>query len=62
MKCNTLQYEGLIKEMNTGSFMILIFIAGLVMAFLITFIFQRRATFVMFIKMSRSWFSHSINL
>jgi hypothetical protein len=45
MSCNTNHYDGLMKDMNTGSFMILIFISGLVMSFLIAFIFQRWAKF-----------------
>ena len=45
MNSNTTHYEGLMKDMNTGSFMILIFLSGLVMSFLITYIFQRWAKF-----------------
>jgi uncharacterized membrane protein len=45
MNSHTTHYEGLTKDMNTGSFMILIFMSGLVMSFLITFIFQRWAKF-----------------
>lgn len=45
MNSHTTHYEGLMKDMNTGSFMILIFISGLVMSFLISFIFQRWAKF-----------------
>ena len=41
MNSHTTHYEGLMKDMNTGSFIILIFISGLVMSFLIAFIFQR---------------------
>ena len=43
-------YEGLMKEMNTGSFMILVFISGLVLSFLIAFIFQRWGKFETFTK------------
>ncbi len=43
MNSQTTHYEGLMKDMNTGSFIILIFISGLVMSFLIAFIFQRWA-------------------
>jgi len=45
MNSHTTHYEGLMKDMNTGSFMILVFLSGLVMSFLITFIFQRWAKF-----------------
>lgn len=41
----THKYEGLMKDMNSGSFIILIFISGLLMSFLIAFIFQRWAKF-----------------
>ena len=45
MNSHTTHYEGLMKDMNTGSFMILIFISGLVMSFILSFIFQRWAKF-----------------
>jgi len=45
MSCNSTHFEGLMKDMNSGSFMILVFISGLAMSFLITFIFQRWAKF-----------------
>jgi uncharacterized membrane protein len=48
MNSHTTHYEGLMKDMNTGSFIILIFISGLVMSFLITYIFQRWAKFEKF--------------
>jgi len=50
MSCNTNHFDGLMKDMNTGSFMILIFISGLVMSFLIAYIFQRWAKFETFNK------------
>jgi len=50
MNSHTTHYDGLIKDMNSGSFVILIFISGLVMSFLITFIFQRWAKFDNYIK------------
>jgi len=50
MNSHTTHYEGLMKDMNTGSFIILIFLSELVMAFLITFIFQRWAKFEGFFK------------
>ena len=46
----TVHYEGLMKDMNTGSFMILVFIAGLVMSFLISYIFQRWGKLDTFLK------------
>ena len=45
MDSHTTHYEGLMKDMSTGSFMILIFVSGLVMSFLIAYIFQRWAKF-----------------
>jgi hypothetical protein len=45
MSSQTTHFEGLMKDMNTGSFMILIFLSGLVMSCLIAFIFQRWAKF-----------------
>jgi hypothetical protein len=45
MDANTIHYEGLMKDMNSASFIILIFLAGLVMSTLIAFIFQRWAKF-----------------
>lgn len=45
MNSNTTHYEGLMKDMNSGSFIILVFLSGLAMSFLITFIFQRWAKF-----------------
>jgi len=48
MDSHTTHYEGLMKDMSTPSFMILIFISGLVMSLLIAFIFQRWAKFEKF--------------
>lgn len=48
MDTHSTHYEGLMKDMNTGSFIILIFISGLIMSFLIAFIFQRWAKFEKF--------------
>jgi len=50
MNSNTTHFEGLMKDMNSGSFIILVFISGLMMSFLITFIFQRWAKFDNFLK------------
>jgi hypothetical protein len=49
MNSQTTHYEGLMKDMSTGSFIVLIFISGLVMSFLIAFIFQRWAKFEKFL-------------
>ena len=43
METNTNHFEGLMKDMNSGSFMVLIFCSGLVMSFMIAAIFQRWA-------------------
>jgi len=45
MDSQTIHYEGLMKDMNSGSFIVLIFLSGLVMSFFISFIFQRWAKF-----------------
>ena len=50
MNSHSTHFEGLMKDMNTGSFVILIFISGLVMSFLLAFIFQRWAKFEKFFK------------
>lgn len=50
MESQTTRYEGLMKDMDSGSFIILIFLSGLVMSFLIAFIFQRWAKFETLIK------------
>ena len=49
MNSHTTHYEGLMKDMNGGSFIILIFLSGLVMSFLITYIFQHWAKFDKFL-------------
>ncbi len=43
MSSQSTHYEGLMKEMNGASFIILIFISGLAMSFLLAYIFQRWA-------------------
>lgn len=43
-------FPGLMKDMNSASFMILIFISGLVMAFLLAYIFQRWGKFDTFLS------------
>ena len=48
MNSQTTHYEGLMKDMNSGSFIILIFLSGFVMSFFIAFIFQRWAKFETF--------------
>jgi hypothetical protein len=48
MNSHTTHYDGLMKDMNSGSFMILILLSGLVMSLLIAFIFQRWAKFEKF--------------
>jgi hypothetical protein len=48
MSSQTTHYEGLMKDMSSGSFLILIFLSGFVMACLIAFIFQRWAKFEKF--------------
>jgi len=50
MDSQTTHYDGLIKDMNTGSFMILVYLAGLAMSFLLAFIFQRWAKFESIVK------------
>ena len=45
MSSHSNHYEGLMKDMTTGSFMLLIFVSGLGMSFLLAFIFQRWAKF-----------------
>ncbi|MCX6244837.1 MAG: hypothetical protein NTU98_09045 [Bacteroidetes bacterium] len=45
MSSHSNHYEGLMKDMTTGSFMLLIFVSGLGMSFLLSFIFQRWAKF-----------------
>ena len=50
MDSQTTHYDGLIKDMNTGSFMILVYLAGLAMSFLLAFIFQRWAKFESILK------------
>jgi hypothetical protein len=49
MESHTHHFEGLMKDMNTASFMILIFCSGLVMSFLIASIFQRWAKIKTFV-------------
>jgi hypothetical protein len=46
--CNS--FPGLMKDMNTASFYILTFISGLVMSFMIAYIFQYWAKFDKFLK------------
>ena len=41
MSANSIHYEGLLKDMSTWRFMVLVFLSGLAMAFLIAYIFQR---------------------
>ena len=50
MDSQTTHYDGLIKDMDTGSFMILVYLAGLAMSFLLAFIFQRWAKFESILK------------
>jgi len=50
MNSHTTHYEGLTKDMNTGSFMILVFCSQLVMSFLLAYIFQRWAKFEKFLS------------
>ena len=50
MDSQTTHYDGLIKDMDTGSFMILVYLAGLAMSFLLAFIFQRWAKFESIVK------------
>jgi hypothetical protein len=50
MDSQTTHYDGLIKDMNTGSFMIIVYLAGLAMSFLLAFIFQRWAKFESILK------------
>ena len=50
MDSQTTHYDGLVKDMNTGSFMILVYLAGLAMSFLLAFIFQRWAKFESIVK------------
>jgi len=50
MNSQTTHYDGLIKDMNTGSFMIIVYLAGLAMSFLLAFIFQRWAKFESLLK------------
>lgn len=50
MDSQTTHYDGLVKDMNTGSFMILVYLAGLSMSFLLAFIFQRWAKFESILK------------
>lgn len=46
----TTQFEGLMKDMNSASFMILVFFSGLAMSFMLAFIFQRWAKFEKFLN------------
>jgi len=48
MDSQTTHFEGLMKDMNSGSFVLVIFLSGLVMSFLFAFIFQRWAKFETF--------------
>jgi hypothetical protein len=50
MESNTTHYEGLMKDMSGPGFMIGIFLSGLVMSFLVAYIFQRWAKFETFMK------------
>lgn len=50
MNSQTTHYDGLMKNMNSGSFVILIFLSGLVMSFFIALIFQRWAKFETFLR------------
>jgi len=50
MSSQTTHYEGLMKDMGTGSFFILVYLSGLVMSFLLAFIFQRWAKFDRFVQ------------
>ncbi len=50
MSSQSIQYDGLMKDMSSPAFMILVFISGLVMSFFIAFIFQRWAKFGTFLK------------
>ena len=50
MNSHTTHYDGLMKDMNSGSFIILVFISGLLMSFLISFILQRWAKFEKFLQ------------
>jgi uncharacterized membrane protein len=50
MESNTTHYEGLMKDMKGPGFMIGIFLSGLVMSFLVAYIFQRWGKFVTFMK------------
>jgi hypothetical protein len=48
MSSQTTHYDGLMRDMNSGSFILLIYISGLAMSFFIAFIFQRWAKFEKF--------------
>jgi hypothetical protein len=48
MSSQTTHYDGLMKDMQSGSFMLLIFLSGFVMSLFIAFIFQRWAKFESF--------------
>ena len=50
MNSHTIHYEGMAKDMESGSFIILIFISGLFMSFMISYIFQRWAKFSHFMQ------------
>jgi len=50
MSTQMTHFEGLMKDMNTWTFMLLTFFSGLAMSFLIAFIFQRWAKFDRFVK------------
>jgi len=48
MSSQSIHYDGLMKDMNSGSFIIVIFLSGFVMSLFIAFVFQRWAKFEKF--------------
>lgn len=50
MESNTTQFEGLMKDMSGAGFMVGVFLSGLVMSFLLAYIFQRWAKFETFMQ------------
>ncbi|MDP4281994.1 MAG: hypothetical protein Q8867_07560, partial [Bacteroidota bacterium] len=50
MESQTFHYEGLIKDMNSWRFIVLTFVSGIAMMFMIAYIFQRWAKFDTFMK------------
>jgi|WetSurMetagenome_2_1015567.scaffolds.fasta_scaffold1213469_1 uncharacterized membrane protein len=50
MSSQSVHYEGLMKDMNNGSFIIFIYLSGLAMSFLLTYVFQRWGKFDTLLK------------